>query len=317
MPDTTIIPLDLQNLDQQDLEAYQALIEKKYWKCLQGVDPWGIDTAEIYAFGAISSKGQPIGLALATYYPNLSLAKLIRFEIIKEFSTNELSIRLLRSLEDKLKSLNCYLLTYLFPATDPEYTETNRIFKEAGWSDPSLLIVRCHFNVKEFHPAWLDPCLKILLPQDFKIFPWRTLKPKDVELLKHQQEEKTFPLGVSPLHDEKSIEYINSLGIRYKGNVIGWIITNRIDRDTVSFSSFYLDRDFRGSKVALSMLARSINLLKKTSIPKAVLEFNLSQVDKYWIGFVKKKLVPHATKVERLYEVCLFLREDKEEDLID
>lgn len=300
---SSIVPLDLRQLPPKELEVYHQWLEKSLWVCLLGQDPWGIKSAVIHAMAALSENNQPVGLVLATFYPSLAWAKLLALHLAPPYSHISSYMSLLKGFEDHLRQQKCRLLTHLYSTGSDQAAELEGLFRQAEWSAPQIAMVRCHFAVQTFQTPWLARALELVLPADFEIFPWSKLRPQDEQLLQHQLQQSTFPLSVSPFHEKQTIESINSLGVRYRGKVIGWVISNRVAPDTVSFSSFYVDRDFRGTKVPICLLARSIALLKASDIPKAIFEFNLAQVERHWIDFVKKRLVPAAQQVERLYEV--------------
>ena len=79
----------------------------------------------------------------------------------------------------------------------------------------------------------------------FSLFYWRDLTKEEEKRIEFQRKQSTFPADVYPLAHKKLVEYSNSLGLRYHGEVVGWMITHRIDKNTIRYSAFYLDRDLR------------------------------------------------------------------------
>lgn len=300
----SVVELDLHHLSSKDVEVCHSLLDPALWQCLEGIHPEGIQNAKLVIFAALSEAGQLAGLAVANYYVNLSFAKLLSIRFVPGFKHADAILNLVSALEQNLKSQNCLLLTYFYSDSESELASTAEILRQAGWGEPQLRIVRCHFSDESFKPAWFYDSLQAKLPKGFNIFPWSQLSPNDIQVLKHQQSESTFPPAVSPFHDQPTIDPISSLGLRYQGQVVGWMITNRLEGNVIRFSSLYIDREFRGTKLTLCLLARSIDLVIKAGIKHAILELNLTQADRGWITFVKEQLVPYTTQVERLFEIA-------------
>lgn len=297
-----LIPLDLSKLSSGELKVYSQLIDSSLWASLEGKDPWGVEDASIIAVGALDQNNTPVGIALASYYPVLSWATLVAFHLQTEFCLPNALDQLLNALEELLRARKCLVVNFLYSTNAPMAENIEAALKRAGWDEPYLMMVRCHFDVQGFNPSWYERYRRVSLPPSFQLFPWNELKDGERHRLYQQQQQGTFPSSVSPFHSESKIHFSSSVGMRYKGEVIGWLITSCADPDTVNFSSFYVEGDYRFSKVAISLLIASIERLKSTEIPKAILDVNLWQVDQHWIDFVKKRLVPQATLVERLCE---------------
>lgn len=303
-----ISPVDLHKLNPSELEVYKSLIPPSLHSCLHSKDPWDIKSAEIYCIATYADLGQPIGLSVTTYYPSLSWAKLLTISFLDDYCSQENILATLQEVENTLKAKGCELLTYLYSSIDKNVEKLELCLRNAHWSSPTTALVRCHFDVHTFAPEWLERALKLTSQTDFEIFPWGELTEDEEASLKENDKEGAIPSSISPLNFKEPIEPINSLGIRYKGELIGWLITTRSDSKTVNFSAFYVIPEFRSTKAPMALLLTSINRLQRSNIPKAVLEINLSLVDKRWISFVKNKLAPQATLIEHLYEVSKALR---------
>lgn len=307
---TTLTPEDFKHLKKEDLEVYRQFLKKDLWTCLEGKDPWGIDTAEIYGAVVINDEGIPIGLALLSLYRSLYWATLLSITIKASNCDQDVGKPLLDHLEGVLRGMHSRLFSYSYSDNDPEVIRLKEILKQSEWSAPHLLLVRCHFEGHKFNAPWFIRYVKIPLPENFEFFPWTKLKPRERELLMHKRDEGGFPISVSPFHDEKSIEPLNSLGIRYKGAVIGWMITNRLDANTISYSSFYVEPEYRETTIPLCMVAKSIYLQLHSTIENGIIEMNPTLSDPPWITFFQNRFRPSAQRVESIYDVCKDISSD-------
>lgn len=310
---TRLMPGDFVALTPSQRHAYAQCLEPSHACCLEGKDPWAISSAEIYGIAAHDTEANLLGLALATYRRYGSFAKLLELRLTHSLDTSNIAMAayLLQQLEELLRQQNCRVITYLMHGNSP-LLET--LFRQSGWSVPRLSIVKCDFKTHSFKPTWLKKVLAQALPNGFELFPWTALTAPENKQLKHLQAEDAFPLYVSPFHDEHLIEPLNSLGLRYQGVVVGWMITNRVDATTIRYESLYIDKRYRYSSLPGRMLATSISLQLDSDIENGILEMNLDQVDQRWLNFVKRRLLPSAVNVERLYSIYHQLIDPDPED---
>lgn len=300
--------LNLQKLTRHERDIYRTFLDKSLWPCLKGHDPWGVSSGEIFAAAATDESGNPIGLAIATYYPYISLAQLLSLRINEAAWDDAINKQLLNELVDLFREKNCLLLTHTYSSLSPKVAELETLFQQAGGNMPQLVMVRCHFDLQAFNPEWFNRYRRIALPPGIEFLPWKKLSSLERKRLAEMEEQRCFTASVSPFYEEKTRDPNISLFARYQGEIIGWIVLHRIASDTVRFSTFYVDRDFRISKVPGYLLVHSIVLAQQAKIPKAIFEFNLEQVGQHWIDFVKKRLSPFAQQIERIYQVGIALR---------
>lgn len=305
-----LTPADLKKLKDDELTVYRQFLKEEFWPCLQGKDPWEIESAEIFAAVAMTDDDVPVGLALLTLRRSLTWAILLSITLNSSSGDQDVGKQLLEHLEGFLRGIECHVFTYMYSDNDPDFTQLEALLSQDGWNTPQLLLIRCHFEGHKFNAPWFKRYVKIPLPENFEFFPWTKLKPRERELLEHKQEEGIFPPSVSPFHQEKNIEPLNSLGVRFKGDVIGWMITNRLDADTICYSSFFIEPDYRETKISLCMVAKSILLQLHSTIEKGVIELNPTLANQSWVIFFKNRFMPSAERVERIYEGCHDLRSD-------
>jgi len=308
-----LTPKDIHSLSNKKRTIFKKLVPKDYWKCLRGEDPYDVSTGEIYAAVANDTHGTSVGIALTAYRPFMQCATLLSLPLNVSSHDQTLSLSLLTSLENDLRQKKCLIFSYTYSSNAPEAAQIESLFQHAGWPPPQPFLVRYHLESAHFSPAWFEHYRQTSLPEDFTLFHWEDLTPSQKEYLHQQEMQNSIPDGVSPFYYENTIEHLNSFGVGHQGKVIGWMITHRINPETLSYSSFYIHPDYRNSIIPLHLLATAIDKQIKSDIPKAFVEFNLSQVDHKWISFAKKRLAPYTTSVERLYEVTRTLRDDPED----
>lgn len=295
----TNTPLIISKLSLEERKKWRALIDKKNWICLEGKDPWGIETAEIFVQVAYHID-QPIGIALATFRPSIGHALLLELYVDPQYRHQEIGTQLVMKLEERLSLKNCHLVSCLYQSEMATTVYIEKIFSKLGWREGFPALVRCHFQALEFHPPWLHRSYK--LPKKVKIFPWKKLTVKEKERLEKELENELIPPSMSPFLRQNEMEPINSLGLKKNGEVIGWMIVHRASENTLQYSALYIKPLYHFLGYSVKLLAASIILQQKFGIEKAFLEVNLEEADASWINFIKKRLIPGSCLIERFKE---------------
>ncbi len=249
---------------------------------------------------------QFVGLAILINVPSQNRAELKNF-YIDEIHKDNLSGLLLQKLEEevikdssiyfKQNEMNGYQLEAPFYTDLPAAPFLEKLLYQAGWKtqDWSLDI---HIH-NQFNAPWLDKPRKIF--KGFEIFFWKNLSQEErLKIYENYQDNPLFFM-VNPFTVGTSIEFFNRLGMRYQGQVIGWIITARLSVDTLYYSSLFIDPKWQSSGILMEALIQSINLHRSQfqQIPKALFKIHthFSQTKKTWgVEMIKKKFIPYATQ---------------------
>jgi GNAT superfamily N-acetyltransferase len=194
-----------------------------------------------------------------------------------------------------------------YPEDHADAPAIEKIVIEQGWSLPKRYLIRCHFTLASFNPDWFQRLLAYPLPSAYTLFQWDELTLSEKKRISHMVEQGMVLPFLSPYFHDQPIERINSLGLRYKGTLIGWCITHRLDETTVRYSTLFVDKDFHMKGIAIRLLAAAIQLQKQSPIPFGLFEANLQKIDRPWRSFIDKRLIPYADKVEKMKWTVRFL----------
>lgn len=302
-----MIDIKLESPDQlttAQREAYSSLLQiKNAKKALNGRHPRGMKSQfKLFLLGAYCGEKLQ-GCALGSIYSGLKGAELHYISIDPALRNQGIAQKLLAYVPQLLKSKGLNYCWFRYLQEDPATQILEHLLAKMGWGAPYNELVRYIFEGVLFDPPWLHE--KYTLPQDCQYFLWSELTDAERAHLKHQEEQQTFPRIVVPFSTHYAIEPSNSLGIRKNGEVVGWLITHRINLETVRYSVFYIDRDLRLSQTAGFLLSKSILLQKGTGIPWATCEINFKNVRPAWRRFVENKLKPYSQRIE--YEMVVTL----------
>lgn len=293
------VKLDIENLDQEIKNTYALMTEPKYRLCLNGKDPNDINTAQIFCIG-LENNSKPIGLALISFYEALNQAEIHTINIDKHYKNPKNLTFFLHQIENIIFSANECLLIYRFSDTDPMTEDIVPILDKQEWEGPKLKMLRYFYDAKTFNPPWYNR-LPPLPPGYFEFF-WPQIKKNELTQIKMDGTQGHFTTHVSPMYDKDRIEPINSIGLRHKKQVIGWMICHRVAPDTIRYTAFYIKPEFTFRGYQIRLLADSIQKQQKSDVKWALFELSLEGTPVSWINFVLKRLAPFAQATVEVYE---------------
>ncbi len=260
---------------------FQKLTYPTYRPLLKTIDA----NNSIIAVGInLDSEAIGLGLAVIDKYD----AEVLSLFIHPEHRSKGLGKTLLKYLEIELQQRRCsqVRLVYISNSTTPAL---ERILKQLNWSIPQLRMLVCEGTKESIKDA---PLLRLnySLPASYTIFPWVELTPENREYIQKQQDILPwYPEILSPFDDEEILEPVNSLGLRYQGQVVGWMITHRVAIGTIRYTKFFVKKELQSVGRAIPLLVTAIQLqLEKSEANKAV--FTVLHDNSRMVKFINKRL---------------------------
>lgn len=270
---------------------YSLLLEPRFRCCLEGNDPDEIEFAEVIAIG-IENDRIPLGICVASYYPPLQYATIHQLGFSQNPPHTAVIHRLLKALEQELVKRNSILMKLSFKHHDAAPLELISYLQQQGWAAPELILVRYFFDAQTFQPDWYERPPP--LPKNVVEFPWERLTEQEKLQVTKDFTQGRFTTHVNPFQGSEKFERINSIGIKHKGRVIGWMICHRVSHDTIRYTSLYINPEYAFHGWPLRLLVDSIHLHQKSNVKWALFELNLSEAPRSWVNFVQKRLAPFA-----------------------
>ena len=290
-----IIPLKLPLPDSRLKEEYAGLIPQAFLSCLEGKDPFEIK-APVIGVGAVQG-GHPLGVAFATVHTKIQTAHIHLIALQEVADSQKIASHLLKALEKILEAQKVAVATFTYTKEDALAPILEKSFVDNRWQGPRLLMIECLFKRADFDPPWWYK--KMNLEEGFEEFLFKNLTSHEQKDILRRTEQMSIPSHVLPLGREKHlIEYQNSLGLRYKGKVVGWMITHRIAPDVIRYSALYLEDEFAYSGYWLKLLVDALKIQKKMlDATYGMLEINVEQISTRWLKFIERRLFPHTCKI--------------------
>ncbi len=248
---------------------------------------------------AASHQGHFIGLALAEVRPAGDLARVLSLFVAPEHRRRGVGDTLLAHLEHALAREGCTEVMLAYRSDWPSVPAIERLLQRHGWTPPQTRMLICKASTERIVEApWLD---RASLPAGFTLFPWSELTPQEREAIQRRQEtEGWYPPVLTPFQEEERLEPLNSVGLRYKGRVVGWMITHRTAPDTIQYTSLFVEPELQGQGRALPLLAEAIRrqVAVGDEVPYGI--FQVEAENEVMIKFVNRYLRPYLISLAEL-----------------
>lgn len=154
---------------------------------------------------------------------------------------------------------------YMTGKSSIEWVE--RILARRGWSEPEGRMITVRFTPESLKPApWLE---KFSKPRThYEIFDWKDLRPEEREKLKTSHAESPWIAeDLLPWkHDEHGFDEPTSVGMRYKGEVVGWVIAHRLEPTVLRYTCSYMRKDLSRMARILPLYCESFSRLEAEGI---------------------------------------------------
>ena len=242
-------------------------------------------------------QGVPIGLVLAEYSSSHSSAKVLSLFVQPAHRREGVGETLLSNMYHVAARQGCKGLEIAYQADWPNAIAMERMLRKHSWSAPRASMLLCKGTMQDIASAdWLNKCS---LPDDFEIFLWSELTAEERNsIIDRQKDEPWFPPVLTPFQEEERIEPLNSLGLRYRGEVVGWMITHRTSPDTVQYTSLFVRKDLQRPGRAIPLLAQAIKRQMASDIPKGICQIQTET--RPMVVYMRRRFAPYNIMLKEL-----------------
>lgn len=239
--------------------------------------------------------GQPAGLALAEVAIGSSDGppELLSVFVAGHCRGQGLGTVLVAAMEDRIAALGGASLEAVYMTGKPAIAPLERIFATRGWEPPQVRAVTVKATMQEaLSTPWFG---RGGLPKGAEIFSWKDLTAEERRQIWESNERSPWiPLSLQPWrHDAIGFEPVSSVGLRYGGEVVGWVINHRVDERTVRFTCSFMRGDLSGRARILPLYTESIRRLSTTSCECCT--FITPTVYPQMVEFIRRHLVPYVS----------------------
>ena len=246
--------------------------------------------------------GKPIGLALAQVCPDCQAVHVRSVFVHTAYRGKGIGTALLARLEQELAQCPYPSLHCEYPSGRPETPIWEHILIKRGWQPPQAAYLRCAVIGKQAVDALLAaPWIQQPppLPDGAELFLWHSLSADERRRLENQQAAEHYEHGIEPVIGERPCEPLNSVGLRYQGQVIGWMLTVRTAPGRLLYDRLFMDARFRQTGLALRLLAEAIKLqyAQDGHLPEVGGVWRTRIENQPMVQFIKSRLKPYLTSL--------------------
>jgi GNAT superfamily N-acetyltransferase len=207
---------------------------------------------------------------------------------------------LLERLEAHLGSRGINKVSAVYTSGRPGIPALERVLAKRGWSPPVARAhtVHCTPDGLSQTPWFARVSLR---PPEFEIFPWTALTDEErQELMESHTASPWIAKGLEPWgHDHYGFDPTSSIGLRYRGTVVGWVINHRIAPGTVRFTCSFMRADLARRGRIYALYTESILKLQRAGCQLITWVVPVYYGD--MVAFLYRRCAPWMTSVSVSY----------------
>lgn len=225
----------------------------------------------------------PVGVVWARLRPG-GVAELSGLTVDETRRRRGVGLALLQAAEAALRSTD---VTRLEAWYDGDRTDVDRLLSRAGWKrDVGIFWARGTSQVLA------APWMQVSLQPDDAPFAWSELTDAEADGLR---EQSWYPDYLSPFPEE-AVEPLNSLGLRRGGRVVGWVLTHRLDADTIRYTRLCVHPDHRTRGRGIALLGASIRRQIEAGVKYGF--FGVRSENRPMVRFLHGRMLEHLEEVK-------------------
>jgi GNAT superfamily N-acetyltransferase len=169
-----------------------------------------------------------------------------------------------------------------------------RVFAKRGWQPPAMRTYTLRFTTDDAERMpWFGRVP--LRDRDFEMFPWEKLgQAERNSLIASQHARPWIPEGLEFWrHDHAGFDPVSSLGLRYRGEVVGWTVNHRLAADLTRISGAFVRDDLSRRGRLMALWTESITRMKADGVRwiSSITPHQLAPM----VAFLSRRCAPWAT----------------------
>lgn len=268
------------------------------------------DERSIQPVGFVALAGAaPAGLALAELPlgpdswedESERIPEILSLFVEPERRNQGIASALLEKLEAHVRAQGFEEVKAVYMGNRPGNAALLRVLAKRGWGTPAVRTVTLRFTPQGArNTPWFG---RVQLSREYEIFPWTELTPDEREQLRRSQADSPWiPVGLEPWrHDRHSFDPVSSIGLRYRGQVVGWVINHRVSPTTVRFTCSFMRKDLGRRGRILPLYTASLQRLDQAGCTDCL--FVTPVVFPNMVDFVKNRCAPWEGTLTETYGV--------------
>jgi GNAT superfamily N-acetyltransferase len=235
-------PADAERFRAWTFPAYRHLLDLRPGGRFQARDPRPIRPIALVG----TRNGEPAGLILGCV-PDLAGAgglpddpELLSVYVAPEARRHGMGRVLVGEMEAAIAAHGFARAEAVYMTGGPGIPFFESVLARRGWSPPAVRMFVFKGTIQQLQCSpWFG---RFELARGFELFPWSALQASDVAALQESHRRTGWIAeDLQPwLHSALDA---SSLGVRYRGEVVGWVLNHRLDDETIRFTCSFMRRD--------------------------------------------------------------------------
>ena len=211
--------------------------------------------------GALAVGGEgPVGLALVEIGARAGAAgtaQLFSLAVLPAHRGRGLGTRLVAAAEGLAREAGADAVEGAYRTSWRSRGAVEALLASRGWSPPETRLILAR-GESGFARRFLGAPAPVL-PKEAELFTWDELTEDEREwILARQREDRWYPEVLTPFQEEPRLEPTVSVGLRWRGEVAGWMICHRVAFDTLQYSAFFVREDLRDRGLGHALLRDAV-----------------------------------------------------------
>lgn len=290
--------LEIAALDASMAQAAASMTFPAYLHLLsltpQARHPEQGDTRIVEPVGFVARRGNLLlGLCLAEVAAKAGGgAELLSLFVHPEHRNQGVATALLERMESEARTRGCGELKAVYMTGKPSIPVLERVLWKRGWNAPVARTLTLRFTPEEaLATPWFQ---RVRLSPDFEVFPWKDLTAPEREALiaSHKLSPWVAP-GLEAWRHDRNFDAVSSLGLRLKGDVVGWVINHRVAPGVVRFTCSFMGHGLGRRGRIMPLYTLSLERLREEG--PCVCTFVTPVSYRTMVEFVKRRCAPWAS----------------------
>lgn len=198
-----------------------------------------------------------VGLSIVEFMTDQKVLKVLSLKVHEDYQRKGIASQMLKVAEQIAKNNGAFYTNIVFQDNWNSFKIMPKLLEKTGWDKPQhrLTLAKLHYNqVKDL------PWFQIKdYPENFKVDRWLELSPQDYEYIKSKNTtENWYPNILSPFQLPHLVADESSFVLKYKDQIVGWLIAHSIGNKTIQITSFFLDKEHRNTKASLAIIVQAV-----------------------------------------------------------
>lgn len=238
----------------------------------------------------------PVALALAEMPVRAEdgPSELLSIFVAPEHRGRGIGTALVAAIEQALGARGAASVEAVYTTGKPAIAAVERMFEKRAWDAPTLRTITVRFTMAEaLATPWYGRLG--LLPQGAEIFSWTELTAAERTRIRESNEAAAWiPNGLEPWrHDGIGFDPVSSVGLRYRGDVVGWVINHQIDPRTVRFTCSFMRKDLSRRARIVPLYSEALRRLSDAGCQACT--FITPTVYPGMLEFIRRHCAPYAS----------------------